>query len=478
VIWRKRLDPESLSMTDRHPIVLNGIQARTGELLGELGDDRIIEALIGSKAQSAVVIEAGRGGHWELPFGVDPDDLATTGWGVIFANDEDPLVVAALQPLIEYRGGRVLHRLACETPDSWLARHDVPLGSVVFSQAPFYLLIVGSPEKIPFTFQHDLSVGYAVGRIAFDRAEQYALYASSVIEQEAEETASASRDVIFFGTRHADDSATAMSDSLLICPLANGTPDSPPIAEASGFTSSHVRGAEATKQRLVDILHRGRAPGLLFTATHGLQWPSGDEAQATTQGALLCQDWKGGRPASGEYLAAADVTDDAHVAGMVAFLFACYGAGTPAANRFFDFTGDRSPAAPADFVSALPRRLLTHPNGSALAVIGHVDLAWSTSFVGENGVGRVEAFRNALAKILGGARLGRALKDFADRYAFLSTVLSTRAEEMRRYASFTRMTPSLDPATAYQWVQRNDAGAYILLGDPAVRLKPSKMELP
>ena len=237
-------------------------------------------------------------------------------------------------------------------------------------------------------------------------------------------------------------------------------------------------GAEALKRRFVEVLHRVKAPGLLFTATHGLQWPSGDEAQAATQGALLCQDWKGGKPASDEYVAAADVTDDAHVAGMVVFLFACYGAGTPAANRFFDFTEDHSPAAPADFVSALPCRLLTHPNGSALAVIGHVDLAWSTSFVGEDGGARVEAFRNALAKILGGARVGRALKDFADRYAFLSTVLSTRAMKLRRLARFTPTTPPLDAATAYQWVQRNDAGAYILLGDPAARLNPSKMELP
>jgi hypothetical protein len=156
---------------------------------------------------------------------------------------------------------------------------------------------------------------------------------------------------------------------------------------------------------------------------------------------------------------------------MVAFLFACFGAGTPRENRFFSWDGRGEPAAEADFVSALPQRLLSHPNGSALAVIGHVDLAWSSTFVDMNGAPQVQPFRNALGRILNGTPAGLALRDFSDRYAALSTRIASEIERARRAARFHSRPPQVDLDTAFRWVQRNDAGAYILLGDPAVRCR-------
>src|SRR5262249_57067406 len=103
--------------------------------------------------------------------------------------------------------------------------------------------------------------------------------------------------------------------------------------------------------------HRAHRPAFPFTASPGLSWPRGHAAQAAQQAALLCQDWPGvgTRPDPSHSLTAADLDDEARVHGLIAFLFACYGAGTPATDHFL---ADRSqapvPIAEAPFVAALP----------------------------------------------------------------------------------------------------------------------------
>ena len=110
-------------------------------------------------------------------------------------------------------------------------------------------------------------------------------------------------------------------------------------------------------------------------------WPSGLKGQTEGQGALLCQDWPGlGHVSPSHYFAAADVPATAHVHGLVAFHFACFSAGTPAVDRYAHDPGSKPSAlAPHPFVAALPKALLAHPQGGALACIGHVERAWGYS---------------------------------------------------------------------------------------------------
>jgi hypothetical protein len=197
-------------------------------------------------------------------------------------------------------------------------------------------------------------------------------------------------------------------------------------------------------------------------------FPAGDPRQLPQQGALLCQDWPGRVAWKSAipkefYLAAADVPDGGGPAGMIALLFACYGAGTP---HFDDFTQTDSgpvPIATDAFIAELPRRLLAHPQAPALAVVGHVERAMSYSFAWPQVGEQLGSFRSLLSALIEGRRLGSAFSYINDRYAALTTDL----EVLRDTVSRGEAVDSVELAGL--WTARNDARNYIILGDPAVR---------
>ena len=67
--------------------------------------------------------------------------------------------------------------------------------------------------------------------------------------------------------------------------------------------------------------------------------------------------------------------------------------------------------------------------------------------------------------LLRGQPVGHAVKDFNERYASLSTELNTKLENM----GFGATVPDVDLAS--NWVERNDAEGYAVIGDPAARLR-------
>jgi Peptidase family C25 len=422
-----------------------------------------------------------------LPWHINAEDVAQAGWAAVFSTDEDSAVKEALEPLIEHRRAqagaklKVLDHLPGESWQDWLSRHLTSAGNVDPRRVPYYVMVVGPPSRIPFAFQYLLDVEYAVGRLHFDDPEGYARYAQTVIDYETASSTPHGRSAVFFGTRHPFDPPTQLSAGHLVKPLAEGDPEieDPWRANPFGYRVTTVLGNDATKATLREILAgtatSGR-PALLFSATHGMGgWPSGHPDQRTHHGALLCQDWPGlGTIGPDQYFAATDLPADARLHGLVAFIFACYGGGTPELDEFPEHdieagNGRMVPRqiAPEGFVAALPQALLSHPEGGALAVIGHVERAWGYSFATPSGP-QLIPFRNVLGRTLVGQPVGHAMRDFNEKYAALSTNLTS----LLREAGLGKQVP--DEELAGLWTERHDAQNYVLLGDPAARLKVSQ----
>jgi hypothetical protein len=468
---------------DEMPLPM-GVQAETGTLLSGLTADALRHIDEDPNAVRA------RGVTENTDFlavsDVDPNKLEEAGWGIVFPRSIDPAVRVALEPLIEHRRRQVgnprLFKIfegptgyqSNDTVTGWLARFGVglavvdPLGGV-----PLYLLIVGSPEEIPFEFQYLLDAYWSVGRLHFDAPAQYRAYAEAVVAYETESTLPHGKRVAVFSARNPGDRATALLMDQVASPLVQGTETSKPLGERQGFQRQPLLGEEATKDNLLSLL-RGKAPGgppaLLFTGSHGVSFALTDAAQREKQGAILCQDWSGGPIQPAHYLTAADVQSDAKVRGLIHFFFACYGGGCPMLDTYSrqpDGKGKQIAAAP--MVARLPQALLAR---GALAVVAHIDRAWSYSFQVGRGAPQVQEFRDVMVRAMKGERIGQCTDQFNLRW----TVLTAELADLQRQQQALPGQVS-DAALGNKWVARDDARNYLTLGDPAVRLRVEDMSV-
>jgi hypothetical protein len=464
----------------------NGVDALTG---GPLWEAQSVEQIVAhanrefeaTQPEVRKGLKSLSGSKLDGAFGMDVDNLTDPvegRWGVIFAAGEDAAVRLAVNRLIDYRKSelgfkpKTFEVTSDTTAIQFLRNSGVERGLGKVELVPYYLLIVGSPQRISFRFQMELNTEYATGRLHFDSQAGYEAYIDYLIQYEQASSLPNRREAVFWVPEHEIDPSTSKSAPYLAQPLFDK------IDPQLNFRKSLFRGSvnvdgilPATKSNFRSIITNPNPPALLFTASHGMGYKKPHPAQNRQQGALLCQEYIWGAPIEREqWYGGEDIAKDAaSVRGMVHFAFACYSAGTP---RYDDYAYGRGISDPiiADqpLVSSLPREMLSR---GALAFIGHVDRAWTYSFRTNQLVDLAgfltpgEAFQRTLTRLLRGRTIGHSLRDQYDRGVHLSSSLLEDVASRRQKVIIPELT------IANKWVERNDARAYVVLGDPAARLR-------
>lgn len=466
-------------------LVFNGLNAATGEYdLPPMPIDELAQVIEEEKPPENLnelryrnTMRAQQ--HLGVPVGLAPERLDQTGWGVIMARDADLEPLDALGELLALREQQAQNSFRLfvgeggyqpgDTKRTFLERASAAAEPDTARKAaynllpeavPYHLLIVGSPQEIPFEFQAQLDVGYSVGRLHFDTLDEYANYARNVVAVE-KRAVDQRQSVALFAPVHEGDQWTNLTTHFLVQPLLKR------LSMRSRWSMDDVGPDMAHKGTLRAMLSGPRKAALVCAVTHGLTVPGDDARQRRVQGAIVCQDWPGigqGALTGQHFFAADDLSDDADLRGQIIMFYSSNSAGTPAqdvlARRGI---GPDSRFAAAPFTSALAQRLLGHPKG-ALAVIGQVQRTWGYAFPWSGAGAQTTVFEGAMARLLDGDPVGLAVEHFDERYTELTTDLSDLMEAARMG------TPVDHRELSGMWTASNDAESFVVLGDPSVRL--------
>ena len=205
----------------------------------------------------------------------DPSHVEEVGWAILFPADMNPTlreqIKEALQPLLDLRRSQAgdLFRLCegasayrpAERKDQYCHRLGIGAGVADPREFPYYVMLVGSPEEIPYTFQYQLDVMRGVGRLDFeDDLDAYAAYARNVVAAETGQVRLPRR-MALFGTANPGDKATYLSSRYLVRPLFENLTTSPGSQELAlqypwEIADPYIGDGMATRTRLMDMLGR------------------------------------------------------------------------------------------------------------------------------------------------------------------------------------------------------------------------------
>lgn len=434
----------------------------------------------------------------------DRDALPAQRWGVIApAGEEGTKLLAAIEKLVARRAEqqnidpksvkiyRAPSPMTQEQATQWIQSQMLALAESE-QDLPRYLLILGDFHQVPLELQQVLALRYYPGRLAFDKVEDYAAYADKVLRAEDQSGDGRPQGRALMLTSADGSPETNLGYSQLMHPACQ-------LAARQARAGSRLQLEELTpdssapQEQLLQIAGDPR-PTLLWTMSHGYAplWTRGESDEVFYQK----QRQQNGSPQFGSsLLPASKVASGAFLPNGIWFCFACFSAGTPAQSTYNYWLERLSKESNIDqtlvdkaldalakkepFVAAVPKAALANPQGP-LAFFGHVDLAWTYSFSDKITGSATSPLQRYL-------RVPRYLADLNQPrragVAYNSFVASDLAEILDSLANFydveqkALLDQGRSPFTQAQlaqrdtlWMLRQDLRAFILLGDPAVRM--------
>ncbi|MCR9138261.1 MAG: hypothetical protein NXI27_19840 [Alphaproteobacteria bacterium] len=406
---------------------------------------------------------------------------ARVGWGLVMRDDPDvpaetkaragdaPLIVQQLveardnAPVLRWDPALPLGTLRCYRRDGTdellqLANlhHGTGSGAI-----PKYLLLLGSPDRLPWSLQYELQTSQYVGRLALS-GSGLDHYVTALMNGWSGTVTEALKTVIW-AVDHGSDDITELMRDAIAKPLhlrfsADGDLN-------SGCRFIDGRAETATAGKLLEALEAAH-PSLIVSTSHGMTGPLADPDAMSASLGIPVDQAEGLLPMD-------DLLGPAMPGGAIWYAHACCSAGGDAQTAYSGLLpegGDvdrllKAVAGLGARTAPMPDRLLGTAN-PIRAFIGHVEPTFDWSVKSPlAGTPMTKAIEAALYEgLFVGNPVGMALKSCRD---VASSLGSTVAEARRRYG---RRDTSLNGEALACRLMWSDWRSLVLLGDPTARI--------
>lgn len=403
---------------------------------------------------------------------------SAVGWGIVAAEPKGmsnadlaagndlPIPIQKLRkersnaPILRYREGwdqrfRLLRNYAEQI--------DVAIGQSPFGTEreciPYYLLICGTPDQVPWELQYVLNGHYAVGRLHLTGPALETYVTALLLEWKGQ--GADTRNALVWAVNHGGDDITALMRDVIAARVRDKLAHDTDLAAGLQFLDG---AGNATASELVKCLS-GNNPAVIITTSHGQTYPLDDLATLGNElGSLVDQGYASVKPS--------DLLKVWQPAGAIWYAHACCSAGASAQTMFDGLTQEGSDvdrvlkgvAAVGNKVAPLPTELL----GAAKplrAFIGHVEPTFDWTLKNpDTNQSLTSSLEDALyTELYQPAPVGYAFRKWYDR---LASLYISYDQEMVAFGrgNNTRAAMLKDLLSA------RDVQSTVLLGDPTATL--------